>query len=186
MIDQASFRHSAAQLGFDASCDSATGSLLTTLAASKPGGRFLELGTGVGFGTAHLLAGMDSASRLQTVELDGTLSATARTLLDNDPRVTFTVQDGTEWIYTHHGQRFDFIFADTWPGKFWTLDETLNLLAPGGIYFIDDLFPQPNWPDGHAAKVDTLRADLNARAELHCTSLDYATGLVLCTHMEFP
>ncbi|WP_295823264.1 O-methyltransferase [uncultured Deinococcus sp.] len=186
MIDLAPFRHTAARLGFDASCDAATSAILRTLAASKPGGNILELGTGVGFGTAHLLAGMDSAARLETVELDGTLSAAARNLLGTDPRVTFTVQDGTDWLHAHQGQHDDLIFADTWPGKFRALDETLNLLAPGGLYFIDDLFPQPNWPDGHQSKVNALRATLNKRTDLHTASLDCATGLMLCTHKRFP
>src|SRR5436853_611551 len=38
-------------LGFRLSCEPLTGSLLRTLAASKPGGTLLELGTGVGVGT---------------------------------------------------------------------------------------------------------------------------------------
>lgn len=184
MIDATPFRETAVLLGFDASCDVAAGALLCTLAASRPGGRLLELGTGVGFGTAHLLAEMNHTARLETVELDATLSAAAQALLNTDPRVTFTMQDGTDWIHAHRGQHFDLIFADTWPGKFWTLDETLDLLAPGGIYLIDDLFPQPNWPEGHHAKVDALRADLNSRADLHCAFLDCATGLMLCTRKE--
>jgi hypothetical protein len=40
------------------SCDERTGCLLATLAATRPGGRLLELGTGVGEGTAWLLSGM--------------------------------------------------------------------------------------------------------------------------------
>jgi hypothetical protein len=40
-----------------------TGLFLRTLAASKPAGRFLELGTGTGVATAWLLDGMDHASR---------------------------------------------------------------------------------------------------------------------------
>lgn len=40
----------AASLGFTMSSDRLTGSLLRTLAASKPVGSFLELGTGVGMG----------------------------------------------------------------------------------------------------------------------------------------
>jgi predicted O-methyltransferase YrrM len=42
----------AIRAGFDASSTAETGRLLETLAASKPGGAFLELGTGMGLGTA--------------------------------------------------------------------------------------------------------------------------------------
>lgn len=39
-------------IGFTLASDPKTGSLLRTLAALKPGGQFLELGTGTGVGTA--------------------------------------------------------------------------------------------------------------------------------------
>lgn len=166
-------------LGFDASCDPQIGQFLTTLAASKPGGRFLELGTGVGLGTHFLLSGMDTNSTLDTVELDADLSAVASaTILDS--RVHFFVQDGQEWLYEHSNERYDFIFADTWPGKFHALNEALSLLSPGGIYFIDDLLPQPNWPEGHQEKVDDLVETLQNRSDLHCTRLDWGSGLMLC------
>lgn len=56
--------------GFDRSCSEETGRLLRTLAAGKPGGRVLELGTGLGAGAAWLLAGMSADSMLLTVEND--------------------------------------------------------------------------------------------------------------------
>ena len=46
----------AATLGFTMSSNLLTGSLLRTLVASKPAGEILELGTGVGMGTAWLLS----------------------------------------------------------------------------------------------------------------------------------
>jgi predicted O-methyltransferase YrrM len=57
-----------AALGFDMASDARTGALLRALAASKPGGRLLELGTGTGLATACLLAGMDSHARLVSVD----------------------------------------------------------------------------------------------------------------------
>jgi len=45
--------------------------MLRTLAASKPGGRFLELGTGTGIATAWLLEGMDERSTLISIDNDG-------------------------------------------------------------------------------------------------------------------
>lgn len=176
----ADFSACARKLNFNMNSEEATGQLLTTLAASKPGGRFLELGTGVGLGSARFLAGMDAQARLDTVELDNTLSQAARELLGKDPRITFHVSEGSAWIISHATERFDFIFADTWPGKFSDLEETLTLLSPGGIYFLDDLLPQPNWPEGHQAKVDALREMLNSRPDLHCTALNWASGLMIC------
>ena len=116
-----------------------TGSLLRTLAASKPSGRFLELGTGTGVGTAWLLAGMDAGSRLDSVDNDAAVSAVARRHLGHDSRVTFHLSDGAQFLSRIAQERFDFIYADTWPGKFTHLDLALSLLRPGGIYLVDDL-----------------------------------------------
>jgi hypothetical protein len=66
-----------------------------------------------------------------------------------------------------------------WPGKFTHLDRALSLLAAGGVYFIDDLLPQPNWPDGHAAKVPALIADLEGRDGFVSTKLAWASGLMM-------
>src|SRR2546421_12172999 len=79
----------AATFGFTMSSDQLTGSLLRTLVASKPAGEILELGTGVGMGTAWLLAGMDAGAHLTTVDGNGEKTAIARILLSSDPRVTF-------------------------------------------------------------------------------------------------
>ena len=64
-----------------------TGSLLRALAASKPKGNFLELGTGTGVGTAWLLAGMDPDSRLVTVDMDTEVVQIAQRHLGHDPRL---------------------------------------------------------------------------------------------------
>ena len=81
--------HAASTPGFTRSSDLLTGSLLRTLAASKPAGEILELGTGVGMGTAWLLAGMDPAAHLKTVDRNEETTAIARSFLGSDPRVTF-------------------------------------------------------------------------------------------------
>ena len=32
------------------------------------------------------------------------------------------------------------------------LDEVLDMISPGGLYIVDDMIPQENWPDGHHQK----------------------------------
>ncbi|MFI1281986.1 O-methyltransferase [Streptomyces sp. NPDC020858] len=169
----------AREAGFVMSCEERTGGLLALLAAARPGGRTLELGTGAGEGTAWLLSGMDAAARLVTVELDGTVQKTAREHLGTDPRVTFVAADGGEWLQGYDGEPFDLVFADTWPGKFTHLDRALDLVAPGGMYLIDDLFPQPGWPDGHGASVERLLADLEGREDFRCVRMGWASGLLM-------
>src|SRR5262249_50586006 len=152
-------------LGFNMMSEPKVGALLAVLAASKPGGRLLELGTGTGHATAWLLSGMDSESTLDTVDTDANVVAVAKRHLGSDRRVTFHLVGGVEFIIQAPKSGFDLIYADAWPGKFTHLDETLALLRPGGIYVIDDLLPQPNWPEGHAPKVPALIGDLERRAQ---------------------
>jgi predicted O-methyltransferase YrrM len=168
-----------AQIGFTMASERRTGSLLRTLAAAKPGGRFLELGTGTGVGTAWLLEGMDRSSRLDSVDSESAIQEVARRHLGGDPRVAFHTIDGARFLQRAQPSRFDFIYADAWPGKYSHLDLALAALRPGGIYLIDDLLPHANWPDGHAAKVPVLIGDLEARAGFVSTKLAWASGLMI-------
>ena len=161
-----------------------TGSFLRTLAATKPGGRFLELGTGTGIGTAWLLAGMDSGSHLDSVDNDEAVLEVARRHLESDPRVRFHLMDGAEFLQQSSPDRYDFIFADAWPGKFWELDSALSLLETGGIYVIDDLIAQPGWPDDHAPRIPALLAQLESRPGFVSTRLGWATGLVVLVRRD--
>lgn len=166
-------------LSFGIISEAKVGSLLATLAASKPAGSFLELGTGTGHGTAWLLAGMDAMSELDTVDTDDRVVAVAKRHLASDRRVRFHVMDGADFLHSAEAGRFDLIYADAWPGKFSHLDIALSLLRPGGIYVIDDLLPQANWPEGHAPKVPRLVDDLERRREFVTVRLAWASGLML-------
>ena len=79
----------AAELGFDMSSDPMVGALLAALAASKPAGRMLELGTGAGVGAAWLLHGMDASASLLSIDTDEAVLTVARETLEADPRVQF-------------------------------------------------------------------------------------------------
>lgn len=166
-------------LGFTMASEPRTGALLAALAASKPGGRLLELGTGTGLGTAWILSGMDAKARLETVDNDASVVAVARRHLAADSRVTFHLADGGEFLVHSETDQFDLIYADAWPGKFSHLDEALSLLKVGGIYVIDDLLPQPNWPEEHAPKVPVLIDSLERRPEFTTVKLSWASGLML-------
>jgi predicted O-methyltransferase YrrM len=168
-----------ATLGFTMASEPKTGALLAALAASKPGARILELGTGTGLGTAWLLSGMDADARLETVDTDANVVAVARRHLGGDSRVTFLVMDGGEFINHAPPGQFDLVYADAWPGKFTHLDETLSLLRVGGIYFIDDLLPQSNWPEGHAPKVPALIDAIERRPGFVIVKMAWASGLMI-------
>jgi predicted O-methyltransferase YrrM len=167
------------QLGFKMGSEPQTGALLRTLAATKPGGHFLELGTGTGIGTAWLLSGMDENSRLDSVEIDSNVSDIARRHLGKDPRVTFHSADGIAFLKKVSAPRYDLVYADTWPGKFTHLELALSLVRVGGIYFIDDLLPQPTWPAEHASKIRMLIAELEKRPDFIATLLAWSSGIMI-------
>ncbi len=170
-------RSQAAQ--FEMNSDVLTGSLLRTLAASKPRSSILELGTGAGLGTCWILDGMDAGSSLVSVESDAKLLAIARDEIGADPRLTLVESDGTDFL-AGCTEYFDLIYADTWPGKYSDLDRALSLVKQGGLYLVDDMLPQPNWPDGHAAKAEALIARLESLPGFRITKLSWSTGLILC------
>ncbi|GAC1307887.1 MAG: hypothetical protein NVSMB24_20610 [Mucilaginibacter sp.] len=167
--------------GFTMASEVLTCSLLKTLAASKPGGKFLEMGTGTGLSTTWILDGMDDNSTLVSIDNDETLLNIAKENLGVDKRLKLICTDGGEWIKKNAGKKFSFIFADTWPGKYSLLDEMLDMVEKGGIYFIDDMLPQPNWPSGHAEKAEQLLADLDNRDDIILTKMGWATGIVIIT-----
>jgi predicted O-methyltransferase YrrM len=164
---------------FQMNSDVLTGSLLRTLAASKPCSCILELGTGAGLGTCWILDGMDAGSSLVSVENDAKILAIARNEIGADPRLTLIESDGGDFL-AGCTDRFDLIYADAWPGKYSHLDLALNLVKPGGIFLVDDILPQPNWPGGHDAKAAELIAKLEKVPGFRVTKLSWSTGLILC------
>jgi predicted O-methyltransferase YrrM len=166
-------------LAFSMPSEPRTGAMLRVLAASKPGGRLLELGTGTGLSTAWLLDGMDPDAKLISVDVDPKPQAVAREILGGDVRLEIVTEDAALYLPRQAAATFDLIFADAMPGKYEHLDDALALLKPGGLYIIDDMLPQANWPEHHAEKVPRLIADLASRAEFRIVSLAWSSGLIM-------
>ena len=174
------------ELGFAMASARRTGALLRTLAASKPNGRLLELGTGTGLSTAWILDGMGPTALLESLDNDGAAQAIAARYLGNDARLTLHLAEGDAFVESLSKQalQFDFIFADTWPGKLRLLDETLGLLAPGAFYVVDDMLPQPHWKDldlgyDHEAAISELAVYLASHDSLHVTQMAWDTGILV-------
>ena len=166
---------------FTMASDILTCSLLRTLAASKPLSRFLELGTGTGLSTSWILDGMDNNSTLISIDNELMFLEIAKNNLGFDNRLTLVVTDAAKWIEENKTQKFDYIFADTWHGKYLLLDEVLSMLNKGGLYIIDDMLPQSNWPDGHQEKATSLIKYLETKEDLLLTKQVWATGIIVAT-----
>ena len=166
------------KLSFNMNSDLYTGSLLKTLVASRKSGNILELGTGGGLATSWIIEGMDDQSRLVTVENNPALLEIAKEQL-NDRRIEFILADGYKWLKHYKGEKFDLIFADAMPGKYDLFEETIHLVKTGGYYIIDDMLPQPNWPAGHAERVNDFIDMLEKRRDLILTKMNWSTGIII-------
>ena len=169
--------------GFGESCASETGALLRMLAAAKPNGRLLNLGTGFGVSCAWLLDGMSDGAELWTVDIDATGSGVAKTHLDTRLRVI--VEDGGAFLdgAATQGQHFDLIFADAMHGKYRHLDRALDLVAHGGFYVVDDLAPTEAWPEG-AALAPKLIDRIEADSRFVSLGLDWSTGHMIAVRVS--
>jgi len=165
--------------GFTMPSDELTGALLSALAASKPSGRLLELGTGTGLGSAWILNGMNDAARLDSVDNDKAVIEIANRHLAHDPRFTAHLADGSDFLAKVTPSTYDLVFADAWPGKYSHFDLTVSALAVGGLLVFDDMLPQPSWPDDHGQKAASLRKHVLERHDLVSASLDWSTGLIV-------
>lgn len=170
--------------GFSMASDLQTGSLLRTLVTSKPNGSFLELGTGTGLSLAWIAEGMDSTSKVISIDNEERYIAIARKYFADDPRITLVCCDANLWINDNLTQKFDLIFADTWPGKYNAIEQVLSMLKVGGLYIIDDMLPQPNWPAGHATRVMNLIAYLENNAGFRLTAMNWSTGLIVAAKLK--
>jgi predicted O-methyltransferase YrrM len=168
-----------AGLSFNMGSEPRTGGLLRALAASKPSGRLLELGTGTGIATAWLLDGIDEDSTLTSVDTDPQVQAVASEVLGADRRLTLITEDGATFLGRQEPASFDLVFADAMPGKYEALEKALAVVKPGGFYVIDDLLPQPNWPEGHAEKVPVLMERLATDQRFVIAPMAWASGIVV-------
>ena len=125
---------------------------------------------------------MDNASRLISIDTDPHAQEIARSELGGDHRLALLEGDAGRFLESCT-VRFDLIFADAWPGKYSHLDDALGVLKPGGIYVVDDMLPQPNWPDDHAPRAAALLERLLRLPGFAITQLGWSTGLVLCVKL---
>ncbi|GAA0611968.1 SAM-dependent methyltransferase [Kribbella sandramycini] len=159
--------------------DPRTGQFLRTMAAAKPGGRLLELGSQTGVGTGWLLDGMDADARLTTIEIFPRIAEACRQTYADEPRVEVITADATEWLEQYDGPPFDLIFVDTTDAKFHRRDLVLAHLVHGGLLLADDLLPQEKWTDEHLPRVQRLRDEIGSDPELVVTLVDWASGLLV-------
>jgi predicted O-methyltransferase YrrM len=144
--------------GPPSACIPQVGRLLATLAASRPGGRLAEHGTGAGIGTAWLASGMAAGARLVSAEIDARLARAAAELFRERPDVEIREGDCLEVLADE--APFDLLFADAGARQLldpshW--DALTQMVKVGGILVFDDLKPLELWPPEWGEQVDRKR-----------------------------
>jgi len=92
------------EIGFTMPSDLFIGTLLKTLMSSKPNGRFLELGTGIGLSLSWMADGLQGKeAHLTSVDNDPELIAIAEDFFGPNDQISLVCQDGTEWIKAYDG-----------------------------------------------------------------------------------
>ena len=133
----------ATAMRFDRSSIPEVGRLLAMLAAAQPQGRFAEIGTGCGVGSAWIVIALGPEAVLVTVETDDERAAASERLFADEPNVRVLHGDWHE-LLPPEGP-FDLLFFDggKWKGGdvVGESEATLALVAPGGIVVLDDLTP---------------------------------------------
>lgn len=168
------------KVGFLKTSDLLVGNFLRTLAATKPGGQLLEIGTGTGIATVWLLDGMDDAASLASVDRDSRVQAVGQEILDNDPRVQFFTGEAKAFLESEPAEYYDLIFADGQAGKFIDLDLGLSRLRRGALYIVDNMFMHLFHSPERAARLREFRSALDARKDLFVTKIGWASGVVVC------
>jgi predicted O-methyltransferase YrrM len=159
---------------FERSSIREVGRLLSVVVAARPAGRFAEIGTGTGVGSAWIVDSLGPDATFVTVELDPDRAAAAGRLFSGYGNVR--VLEGDWHDVLPQEAPFDLLFFD---GGGWKRspravmrresERALELVAAGGVVVMDDLTPEHlwvaewgDWPDalrdhwlGHDALVAT-------------------------------
>ena len=170
----------ATALGFAQSSEADVGRFLAVLAGGVPGGgRILEIGTGVGFGTAWLVEGLAGRVDVEVVSIEIEAALHAAVSVEPWPAFVRLVRGDVLELFGALG-RFDLIFADAQGGKWERLDRTIEALAIGGLLVVDDMRRPTVSIDPHqAVKTAEVRTSLLSDPRLLAIELDWASGLIL-------
>jgi predicted O-methyltransferase YrrM len=167
-------------LGFTKACRDPVGRLLASLAASAPeGGRIMEIGTGVGVGTAWITTGLGRRNDVEvmSLEINRQLSDAARSW-PWPGNVRVVNADAFDVIKAC--DKFDLVFADAVPYKYDCIEDTINLLRPGGFLLVDDLKTKMGRAEANARK-DALRHLLLHHPKLQAVEFEWSSGVILAS-----
>jgi demethylmenaquinone methyltransferase/2-methoxy-6-polyprenyl-1,4-benzoquinol methylase len=155
---------------------------MTLAAAVRPGGRVLEIGTGMGVGTAWLVEGLARRSDVELVTIECDPQRARQAAAASWPPCVRQVVGDVLVELTGLGS-FSLIFADAEGGKLYGLDMTLAAVELNGLLILDDMRFQGRGPaieDG----VVRVRRQLLADDRFVCAEMNWSSGLLLATRVR--
>jgi predicted O-methyltransferase YrrM len=158
---------------FELSSIPEVGRLLAVLVSQRPRGRFAEIGSGCGVGSAWIATAMGPEAAFVTVEADEEQAGAVSRLFADQPQVCALHGD---WHDVLPGEApFDLLFFG---GGSWKRGDVeaeseaaLDLVAPGGLVVIDDMTPESLWPEEWRGRRDPVREFWLANPRLRATEL---------------
>jgi demethylmenaquinone methyltransferase/2-methoxy-6-polyprenyl-1,4-benzoquinol methylase len=173
----------AAAAGFEHSSDAGIGRVLMTLAAAvRPGGRVLEIGTGMGVGTAWLIEGLATASDVELVTLESDPQRARWAAQAAWPAFVRPIV-GDALVELGGLGAFSLVFADAEGGKMYGLDLTLAAVEMRGVLVLDDMRFQGRNPAIEEGVV-RARRQLLADDRFVCAEMTWSSGLMLATRVR--
>jgi predicted O-methyltransferase YrrM len=135
------------------------GRLLAVLVSQWPRGRFAEIGSGCGVGSAWIITAMGPEATFVTVEADEERAGAVSRLFADQSQTRALHGDWHDVLPSE--APFDLLFFD---GGSWKRGDVeaeseaaLELVAPGGLVVIDDLTPESLWPEEWRGRPDAVR-----------------------------
>jgi demethylmenaquinone methyltransferase/2-methoxy-6-polyprenyl-1,4-benzoquinol methylase len=175
----AAAKRRAIELAFTTSCGDEVGRLLAELSAHlPPRSTVLEIGAGVGVGTAWIASGLKERSDVQvvSVESDERLSEAAKTF-PWPPHVGLVTGGAAGVLESLDG--FGLIFAHASAFAVGHLPAIVRALAPGGIVLFDELHVTGRADRGSTSAGDALRREVRDHAELTVADVEWPAGVLL-------
>lgn len=167
--------------GFTLSSEPEVGHLLAVMSASvKTRGRILEIGTGVGVGTAWIITGLQERQDVEVVTIERSES-TAEIARKYPWPDYVSIRVGNVLDMFPDLGRFDLIFADAQGGKWEGLEDTISSLEPSGILLVDDMTPAQWGNQNHELQTKKVRGTLLTHPNLVSCELAVGTGIILST-----
>ena len=150
----------AVAMRFELSSSPEIGRLLAVLVAQRPHGRFAEIGSGCGVGSAWIITAMGPEATFVTVEADEERAGAVSRLFADQPQILRALHGDWHDVLPSEAP-FDLLFLS---GGGWKRGDAeteseaaLELVAPGGLVVIDDLTPESLWPEEWRGQPDGVR-----------------------------